>query len=206
VFARSAPRTAVGITNSNHLLLVTTVGGSSLGALARAMREMGATYAVNMDGGSSCGMYYMGRMVRRAGRSLTNVLAVHLRPETKRGKPLRTPRGLDWRNGHRPRPVLSFSAKGIRFTVQLPRRWEPEVSLSVRASKALPAGWAVRVRLDQEPVETLDSLPAEVALDLSKLDAVREHEWRVNVMDEDGKVVGHIERIFRMGQAGAGRR
>jgi hypothetical protein len=35
---------------------------------------------------------------------------------------------------------------------------------------------------------------------------MREHEWRVNVMDADGKVVGHTERIFRMGEAGAGRR
>ncbi len=206
VFSRSAPRTAVGVTNSNHLLLVTTVGGSSLGALARAMQEMGAVYAVNMDGGSSCGMYYKGQMVRGAGRSLTNVLAVHVRPEAKPRKPLRAPRGLDWRNGHGSRPGLGLSAKGIRFYVRLPRKWEAEVSLDVHANKPLPAGWAVRVRLDQEQVETLNSLPAEVELDLSKLDPMREHEWRVNVIDADGKVLGHVERIFMMGQAGAGRR
>jgi hypothetical protein len=206
VFSRSAPRTAVGVTNSNHLLLVTTVGGSSLGKLARAMRDLGAVYAVNMDGGSSCGMYYEGQMIRGAGRSLTNVLAVHVRHEVKPRKPLRRPRGLDWRNGHGPRPGVSLSVKGIRLYLQLPRKWEAEVSLHVRANKPLPAGWGVRVRLDQESVETLNALPAAVELDLSKLDPMREHEWRVNVLDAQEKVVGHVERIFRIGQSGAGRK
>jgi len=99
VFARSVPRTAVGVTGKNHLLLVTTATGSSLARLARALRELGAIYAVNLDGGSSCGMYHQGRMIRGASRSLTNVLAVYVKPDPKPRKPLRPPRGLDWREG-----------------------------------------------------------------------------------------------------------
>jgi len=29
---------------------------------------------------------------------------------------------------------------------------------------------------------------------------MREHEWRINVLDGDGKVMGHVERIFRIGE------
>lgn len=207
VFARSAPRSAVGVTAGNHLLLVTTAGGSSLAALARAMRHLGTVYAVNLDGGSSCGMYYRGRMIRGAGRSLTNVLAVHLRQEAKPRPPLRPPRGLDWRKGHGPRPGVSFTVRGIRFYIRLPRRWEGETTaIHLRANRDLPPGWVARVRVDQEAVGTLSALPADAELDLSKLDPMGEHEWRVNVIDGDGKVLGHVERIFRIGQAGLGRK
>ena len=214
VFARAAPRTAVGVTKANRLLLVTTVRGSSLAALARALRELGAVYAVNLDGGSSCGMYYKGQMVRGAGRSLTNVLAVHLKQtasgasdrssqaEVKPRKPLRPPRGLDWRNGHNPRPGVKFAVKGIRFWARLPRRWEGEAVVHVRTNKPLPPGWVVRVRLDQQTVETLNALPADVTLNLTELDPMRDHEWRINVLGADGKVVGHVERVFKMGEAG----
>jgi len=63
VFARAAPRTAAGVTKGNHLLLVTTSRGTSLGRLARALRDLGAVYAVNLDGGGSCGMYHKGRTI-----------------------------------------------------------------------------------------------------------------------------------------------
>lgn len=200
VFARSAPRTAVGVTGKNHLLLVTTATGSSLARLARALRELGAIYAVNLDGGSSCGMYHQGRMIRGASRSLTNVLAVYVKPDPKPRKPLRPPRGLDWREGHSPPPGIAFWAKGIRFWVRLPRRWEPGSSIYLRSNKPLPEGWAVRVRIDQVAVETVSGLPADVTFDLASLDPMREHEWRINVLDGDGKVMGHVERIFRIGE------
>jgi hypothetical protein len=63
VFARAAPRTAIGITAQNHLLLVTTARGTSLGKLAAAMRSMGCLYAFNLDGGGSAAMWFRGKMI-----------------------------------------------------------------------------------------------------------------------------------------------
>jgi len=202
---------------------------------------LGATYAVNLDGGSSCGMYYKGQMIRGAGRALTNVLAVYVKPKAsaarsdgpaagdrssnavasaalptagassaarhggsstayRSDKSLRPPRGLDWRNGHKARPGVAFWAKGIRFWVRLPRRWEEESQIHLRSSRPLPKEWVLRVRIDQKAVETATELPVDITLKLADLDPMREHEWRINLLDADGKVLGHAERIFRMGQ------
>ncbi len=203
VFARSAPRTAMGITNDNHLLLVTTVRGSSLGALARALRSLGARYAINLDGGSSTGMYYQGRMVQGAKRALTNVLAVYVKPEAPKRGPLRPPRGLDWRSGHPARPVLRFSARELRISVRLPRTWEQQTSIYLKASRPLPEGWALRVQVDQKRAATANALPTEVALDLASLDPKAEHEIRINAVNADGRIMGHGERLFRMAKAAA---
>lgn len=57
------PRTAVGITENNHLLLVTIDGrsfqsyGMTLPELAQFFSELGATYALNLDGGGSSAMW-----------------------------------------------------------------------------------------------------------------------------------------------------
>jgi len=200
VFARAAPRAAVGVTRGNHLLLVATVRGSSLAALARAMRNLGAAYAINLDGGSSVAMYCRGSMIRSAGRPLTNVLAVYLDPEADSRAPLLPPRGLDWRGGHRAPPVLAFLAEGIRFSLRLPQRWEEHIEVQVSANRPLPEGWALRVRIDQNLVTALGELPGVVPLDLTGLDPKREHELRVNVLNADGKLVGQLARLFRLGE------
>ena len=199
VFARSAPRAGLGVTKDSHLLLVATVRGSSLAALAKALRELGAVYAINLDGGSSVGLYCEGRMIRGAGRSLTNVLAVYLRPEPVRDKPLRAPEGLDWRAGYRPRPVLSFSARGTRISAQLPRRWQGEVEVRVSAAGGMPEGWTVRVRIDQKIAAVVGSLPADVTLDLSGLDPKADHEIRMSAITDRGERAAEGARIFRLG-------
>ena len=63
------PRTAIGIVDSNHYILVVSDGrtseseGLSLYELAEVMKEYGATTAYNLDGGGSSTMYYNGNII-----------------------------------------------------------------------------------------------------------------------------------------------
>ena len=65
------PRTAVGITSDNHLLLVTVDGrqngsiGMSFYQLANFLKSLGAIHAMNFDGGSSTQMSIKGKTVNR---------------------------------------------------------------------------------------------------------------------------------------------
>ncbi|HUU55023.1 MAG TPA: phosphodiester glycosidase family protein, partial [Armatimonadota bacterium] len=201
VFARAAPRTAVGITKDNHLLLVTTARGTSLAKLARAMRDMGAVYAFNLDGGGSAAMSYKNRTIVGSKRSLTNLLCVYLKPEPISTTELRPPRGLDWRDGHQPRPVLHFAAGELKVTAKLPREWSGRQSVTVSADKPLPEGWRVSIRLDDEPVAVAARLPADLEIDLSSLNGPKHQLW-IEVLDDQGKAVGRTERIFKPGTTG----
>ncbi|MGC9317775.1 MAG: phosphodiester glycosidase family protein, partial [Armatimonadota bacterium] len=80
-----ASRTAVGLTPMNKLLMVVTREQISLWELAKIMRSLGCIDAINLDGGSSTGMYYRGSVVVGPARSLVNVLAVYedVPPETR---------------------------------------------------------------------------------------------------------------------------
>jgi hypothetical protein len=204
VFARAAPRAAVGITRANHLLLVTTAKGCSLGRLAKALRAMGAIYAFNLDGGASAGMWHRGRTIAAPKRPLTNVLCVYVKPEavsTARLGGLRPPQGLDWRTGHVSRPVVGFAAAGMRLRAKLPRKWGGEQSVLVTADKPLPQGWMVSVKLDGEPVGAAGSLPAEVPLDLSALNGPKHLLW-IGLLDDRGQTVGRVDRFFKPGTPG----
>jgi len=70
-------RSALGVTASRQLLLVTTSGGATLTQLAQAMKSLGAHYAINLDGGASQALYFRGNMISTPGRELTNVLLVY---------------------------------------------------------------------------------------------------------------------------------
>ncbi len=201
VFARAAPRTAIGITRDNHLLLVTTARGTSLGKLALALRTMGAVYAFNLDGGSSTGMWFEGRMIVRPRRPLTNILCVYIKPELVSNDKLRPPQGLDWRSGHIPRPNVSFIAADLRVRVKLPRKWSGQQMVSVLAEKPLPEGWKLSVRLDGETVALVNALPAEVLVDLSSLNGPKHQLW-IGLLDTEGKTIGRVERFFKPGTAG----
>lgn len=197
VFARAAPRSAIGVTEDNRLLLVATARGSSLSRLARAMRSMGAVYAINLDGGSSVGLSYRGRLTISPRRNLTNVLCVYVKPEGTREKPLRPPRGLDWRSGHPPRPVLSFSAGGIRVSAKLPRSWTGRQSVLIDADGELPADHRVQVRLDAQTVGETGALPSTIEVDFDGLTSPKHVLW-VGLIDGNGKTLGSAERIFRV--------
>ena len=65
------PRTAIGYTKNNHLILITADGregasiGLTLNELARLMKELGCTNAMNLDGGGSTVMYVNGQVVNK---------------------------------------------------------------------------------------------------------------------------------------------
>jgi len=69
-------RSAIGITKSNKLLLVT---GSNLNMneLSKVMVELGAVKAMNLDGGASSGLYAKGNMITNPGRKLNTVLMIY---------------------------------------------------------------------------------------------------------------------------------
>jgi len=75
-----APRSAIGITAHNKLVLVTVRKPVRLARLAWMLKSLGAQDALNLDGGSSTALYYQGRYVTRPRRMLTNIVAVYLRP------------------------------------------------------------------------------------------------------------------------------
>ena len=65
------PRTAIGYTADNHLIMLTADGreGASIGLtlmeLARLMKELGCVNAMNLDGGGSTVMFIKGKVVNK---------------------------------------------------------------------------------------------------------------------------------------------
>lgn len=80
------PRTAIGYTADNKLILVAVDGrenssiGLTLNELSSLMKELGCTNAMNLDGGGSTVMYVNGRIVNKpqnqGGIALSNALTV----------------------------------------------------------------------------------------------------------------------------------
>ena len=80
------PRTAIGYTGDNNLIMVTVDGreGSSVGMtlmqLAGFMKSIGCVNAMNLDGGGSTVMYVDGAVVNnpqvRGGITLSNALVL----------------------------------------------------------------------------------------------------------------------------------
>lgn len=80
------PRTAIGYTEDNNLILVAVDGreGSSVGftlvELAKLMKTLGCTNAINLDGGGSTVMYIKGQIVNHphqpGGIALSNALVI----------------------------------------------------------------------------------------------------------------------------------
>jgi hypothetical protein len=85
-----APRTALGITQSGKLLMVTVDGrqagsvGVTLGEMAGIMRQLGARHAMNLDGGSSTQMVVNGTLTNSpavpGGARISNGLMVRYTP------------------------------------------------------------------------------------------------------------------------------
>lgn len=72
-----APRLAVGLTARNKLVFAATRDRIHLSRLARAMRRLGCIEAINLDAGSSLGMYSGGNMLIRPGRKMTNLILIY---------------------------------------------------------------------------------------------------------------------------------
>ncbi len=81
------PRTAIGYTKDNHIILVTADGreGSSIGLtlneLAHLMQSLGCVNAMNLDGGGSTVMYVKGNIVNKppikGGIALSNAIGIY---------------------------------------------------------------------------------------------------------------------------------
>ena len=70
------PRTALGLTAANKLLMVTCSRRISLWQLAKIMKQLGARQAINLDGGSSTAFFYRGHTLVAPRRPLTNLVGV----------------------------------------------------------------------------------------------------------------------------------
>jgi len=73
-------RAAVGLTYANKLLLAVTIRPVYLSQLARAMSALKCVEAAGLDGGSSTGLYYKGKLIRNPSRGMTNCLLVYDNP------------------------------------------------------------------------------------------------------------------------------
>ena len=71
-----APRTAIGLTPENKMVMVATTQNVTLSQLGRAMKTRGVTDAVALDGGHSTMLYYMGDVKVNYGRPLSTVFMV----------------------------------------------------------------------------------------------------------------------------------
>jgi hypothetical protein len=99
---RRARRSALGVTRTNKLLMVTTNRPVYLSKLAKIMQQLGAVEAVNLDGGSSTALYFKGRVLSHPLRKLTNLIVVYESPaKFARIKPLLAPSPVVATNGSR---------------------------------------------------------------------------------------------------------
>lgn len=73
---RQARRSGLATTKSGRLLLVSVNRPITLGQFAKAMKALGVHDAINLDGGTSTGLYAQGRYLSKPGRKLTNVLVI----------------------------------------------------------------------------------------------------------------------------------
>lgn len=72
-----ARRSAIGLTCSEKVVLVTVHTPISLNKLAHIMIRLGCRHAANLDGGSSSALYSNGRYVTIPQRKLSNVILVY---------------------------------------------------------------------------------------------------------------------------------
>ena len=75
ILSQSNARSALGITESGELLMV-TVPGAKMDELAEVMKSLGAVEAMNLDGGASSGLVFQDGYITRPGRDISNALLV----------------------------------------------------------------------------------------------------------------------------------
>lgn len=72
----SAPRTTVGVNGAGELLPVPVPGGTTIQQMRELMLTLGCADDFNVDGGTSCGMYYNGSYLATPGREILITLQV----------------------------------------------------------------------------------------------------------------------------------
>ena len=69
--SRLAPRTAIGSIGANDFMVLTVTGrrkdskGATILWLAQKMTELGVQEAINLDGGNTCSLFFMGQLLNR---------------------------------------------------------------------------------------------------------------------------------------------
>lgn len=102
-------RIAVGITRGNKVVFVMTHKPIYLGRLAKVMRSVGASEAMNLDAGTSTGFYYNGATLAHPGRNLTNMIVVYGRKARyERALPELVPATYRRMDTHYPRRRISM--------------------------------------------------------------------------------------------------
>lgn len=76
---RPAPRSAVGITSERKMFFVSTRRKINLYDLAKIMKALGARDAITLDGGSSVGLAWKGKVLIRPARKLAYAIGVYVR-------------------------------------------------------------------------------------------------------------------------------
>lgn len=157
-----ASRVAVGVTAHNKLLLVATREQVSLWELAKIMRDLGSIDAINLDGGTSTGMYYRGAAKVNPGRSMVNMLAVYenVAPESRTA--LRdSPAERDAISSYR-----AATAYRVYMQAQTPLatgRLADAVRLLARAAELDPLNASYQVRLAETLMRQGDDRASSVA-------------------------------------------
>lgn len=75
-----APRTGVGLTADNRLVMMATKNKVTLSEFGNAMKRLKVRDAVALDGGGSTMLYYRGDLVLPPQRSLSTMFILHERP------------------------------------------------------------------------------------------------------------------------------
>ena len=75
ILTLSAARSAVGVLPNRQVVFLTT-RSATISQLATIMKELGATDAMNFDGGASSGLYYNGKYITTPGRNIPVTLLV----------------------------------------------------------------------------------------------------------------------------------
>jgi hypothetical protein len=75
-----APRTGIGLTKDNHLVMMATKNKVTLSEFGRAMQKLKVKDAVSLDGGGSTMLYYRGALVLPPTRGLSTLFILHERP------------------------------------------------------------------------------------------------------------------------------
>jgi len=99
-FTRRA-RAAVGLTYHNKLVFVTTSKHVYYRDMAAVMKRLNCREAAVLDGGSSIGLYWEGKLIANPGRGMTNCLLVYSDSTSYEQRrdlcyPVKRPNGLAW--------------------------------------------------------------------------------------------------------------
>ena len=70
-------RIALGVISQTQIAFVITLKKANIWTMAKIMKGLGCEEAMSLDGGSSCGLYYQGKLLVKPHRNPTNIIVVN---------------------------------------------------------------------------------------------------------------------------------